>query len=100
MKRVIAEDEPTLMSGDPDVFAARLAYAQRDVAEELHLIEVTRAQVARILRTLKPQDFQRRGIHSTDGPLTLETLLHRITIHIPHHVQFIEEKRAALKAKG
>jgi uncharacterized damage-inducible protein DinB len=27
MKRVIAENEPRLMSGDPDLFAARLAYA-------------------------------------------------------------------------
>ena len=34
--------------------------------------------------------------HSTDGPLTLETLLQHITNHIPHHVTFIAEKRAAL----
>jgi uncharacterized damage-inducible protein DinB len=96
LKRVIAEDEPTLFGGDPDVFAARLAYPQRDIAEELQLIEATRRHVARILRTLKPQDFQRRGIHSTDGPLTLATLLERIAGHIRHHVKFIEEKRAAL----
>ena len=96
MKRVIAEEEPTMFGGDPDVFAARLAYAERDIAEELQLIEATRRHVARILRTLKPQDFQRRGIHSTDGPLTLATLLERIAGHIRHHVKFIEEKRAAL----
>ena len=98
MKRVIAEDEPTLMSGDPNVFAARLAYDQRDITEELELIEVTRRQVARILRTLKPEDFRRCGRHSTDGPLTLTTLLERIAIHIPHHVKFIEEKKAALRS--
>jgi len=45
---------------------------------------------------LKPEDFQRRGIHSEAGPLTLETLLQRITGHIPHHVRFIEEKRKAM----
>jgi len=33
MKRVIAEDEPTLFGGDPNVFAARLAYAKRYVEE-------------------------------------------------------------------
>jgi uncharacterized damage-inducible protein DinB len=35
MKRVIAEERPTFFGGDPDVFAARLAYAARDVEEEL-----------------------------------------------------------------
>ena len=97
MKRVIAEHEPTMFGGDPDVFAARLAYDEREIGEELQLIEATRRHVARILRALKPADFQRRGMHSTDGPITLATLLERISRHIPHHVKFIEEKRAALK---
>ncbi|MGH7127350.1 MAG: DinB family protein, partial [Planctomycetaceae bacterium] len=97
MKRVIAENEPTFFGGDPDVFAARLAYEQRDVAEELRLIEVVRGQMARILRTLSPEGFQRKGIHSADGPLTLQTLLERITRHVPHHVRFIEEKRQAMR---
>ena len=52
--------------------------------------------MARILRALKPDDFQRTGGHSRDGALTLEVLLQRITAHIPHHVRFIEEKRRAM----
>jgi hypothetical protein len=96
IKRVIAENEPTLFGGDPDVFAARLAYHQRNAEEELLLIETIRKQVARILRTLNHDDFQRRGIHSESGPLTLETLVQRITGHIPHHVLFIDEKRKAM----
>jgi hypothetical protein len=28
--------------------------------------------------------------------MTLQTLLERITNHIPHHAQFIEEKRQAM----
>jgi hypothetical protein len=85
-----------MFGGNPDSFAARLAYHDRQVEEELELIELIRVQVARILRTLKPEDFQRRGIHSESGPLTLDTLLQRITGHIPHHVRFIDEKRKAL----
>ena len=97
MKRAIAEDEPTVLSGDPDQFAARLAYDQRDVAEELDLIATVRSQMGRIFGTLKPQDFERRALHSERGPLTVRTLLGDITKHVPHHVQFIEEKRKALK---
>ena len=96
MKRVIAEETPTLFGGDPDLFAARLAYDQRNIAEELHLIEIVRKHVASILKTLKPEDFQRTGNHSQRGPLALETLLTNVTNHIPHHIKFIEEKRAAL----
>ncbi len=97
MKRVIALKEPELLKGDPALFAARLAYDRRDVEEELALIEITRKQMARILRALKPEDFQRRGGHSRDGVLTLEVLLQRITAHIPHHVGFIEAKKRAME---
>ena len=96
MKRVIALDEPELLKGDPGLFAARLGYDRRDIEEELALIDLTRRQMARILRSLRPEDFQRKGGHSRDGALTLEKLLQRITDHIPHHVRFIEEKKQAL----
>jgi uncharacterized damage-inducible protein DinB len=96
MKRVIALTELELLKGDPGLFAARLAYDRRDREEELALIELTRKQMARILRALTPEDFQRKGEHSRDGGLTLENLLQRITGHIPHHVRFIEEKKRAI----
>ena len=96
MKRVIVENDPWIFSGDPVLFAARLAYDQRDVAVELDFIALARKHMGAILRALKPEDFQRKGIHSEAGPITLETLLTNITNHIPHHVKFIDEKRAAL----
>jgi hypothetical protein len=96
MKRVVALEGPELLKGDPGLFAARLAYDRRDVEDELALIEMTRKQMARILRALKPEDFQRTGGHSRDGAQTLEVLLQRVTAHVPHHVRFVEEKRRAL----
>ena len=97
MKRVIAEENPTIFAGDPDLFAARLAYEQRDIEEELQLIEAVRKHVGRILRTLRPEDFQRKANHSEAGPVTLEKLLRNVTNHIVHHIVFIEEKRAAMR---
>src|SRR5262245_28342604 len=96
LKRVIAENQPTMFGGDPDVFAAALAYHQRDLAEELALITACRSQVTRILKTLPDAAFQRVGKHSEAGPLSLLTLLERVTGHIGHHVKFIQEKRQAL----
>ena len=96
MKRVLAENEPTLLSGDPDLFAVRLAYDRRDIAVELDFIEATRRHMRAVLESLGPDDFQRKGHHSEVGPITLEKLLKNITNHIPHHIKFIAEKRAAL----
>lgn len=97
MKRVLVEDNPTMFGGDPDVFAAGLHYEKRSVHEELELISVVRRQMAVILRNTDVEDFQRTGVHSEAGPLTLETLLERITRHIPHHMTFIEAKIAAMR---
>src|SRR5947209_11823625 len=95
MKRVIAEDRPTLLGADEKRFAAALAYHDRDLEEELTLIEKTRSQMARILRTLPAAALQRAGVHNERGPMTLEKMLTTITNHIPHHAAFIAEKRKA-----
>jgi uncharacterized damage-inducible protein DinB len=96
MKRVIAEDRPQLLGADEKRFAAALAYHQRDVEEELALIERTRGQMARILHTLPDEALGRVGVHNERGELTLERLLTIATNHLPHHVRFIAEKRQAL----
>ena len=99
MKRVIAEDKPQLIGADENRFAAALAYADRDLEEELTIIEKTRQQMARILEKLPPQALARTGLHNERGELSLEKLLTTTTNHIPHHVKFIEEKRKALGLK-
>jgi uncharacterized damage-inducible protein DinB len=96
MKRVIALDNPTLLGADENRFAAALAYQDRDLDEELTIIDRTRQQMARILRQLPPEALQRVGVHSEKGPRTLEELLVIATNHIPHHVKFILDKRKAL----
>jgi len=62
----------------------------------LQLIGAIRAQVARILRTLKDDDFARIGNHTAAGPLTLQQLVERGANHVQHHLKFIAEKRKAL----
>jgi uncharacterized damage-inducible protein DinB len=96
MKRVIALDNPTLLGADENKFASRLCYHERNLEEELRILDATRGQMGRILRSLKPEDFARAGTHNERGPMTLERLLTVITNHIPHHVKFVEDKRRAL----
>jgi hypothetical protein len=96
IKRVIAEERPTLPDGDENLFAKGLVYHSRELEDELQVIGSIRAQVSRILRTLKDDDFSRIGNHSAAGPMTLAQFVERGAKHITHHVKFIEEKRKAL----
>ena len=96
MKRVIAEERPTLLGADEKCFAAALVYQDRDLEEELGIIAGARSQMARILRKLPDSALKRVGIHNERGEQTLEQLLTTIINHITHHVKFIKEKRQAL----
>ncbi|APZ93118.1 DinB family protein [Fuerstiella marisgermanici] len=96
MKRILSDDNPTLLDGDPDLFVDALQYGHRQMESELNLISAIRTSVAQILSACDVEVFQRTGVHSTDGPMTLETVLERSVNHIPHHLAFIDEKLAAL----
>lgn len=99
MKRVIALEQPTLLGADENRFAATLAYHDRDLEEELAIIDKTRTQMGRILKKLPAEALARVGVHSERGPRTLEQLLESAVNHIQHHVKFIHEKRKALGLK-
>jgi uncharacterized damage-inducible protein DinB len=99
MKRIIAEDNPSLIGADETQFAAALCYADRDLQEELAIVEATRSQLARILRKQPDTALARAGMHNERGRLTLEVLLTYTINHIPHHVKFIQDKRQALGLK-
>src|SRR5207248_2912046 len=99
MKRVIAEDNPTLVGADENRFRTALAYHDRDVEEELAIVERTRSQMARILRAVPAAALQRVGNHTERGARTLEQLLTGAINHIPHHVRYIHDKRMALGLK-
>lgn len=96
MKRIIALERPPLAAADENLYAAKLAYHDRDVSEELSVIDITRKQMARILRPLPDSVLERVGIHSERGPRTLADILSGATNHIAHHLPFIAEKRKAL----
>jgi len=96
MKRIIAMERPLLLVADENTFITELVCQHRDVQEELALIDATRHQMVRILKALPKEAFNRSGIHSYKGLVTLENVLHSAANHIPHHLPFIAEKRKAL----
>jgi uncharacterized damage-inducible protein DinB len=96
MKRVIAENRPLFIGYDESRFAAALGYQERDLEEELTIFEVSRRQMARIMRKLPAEAWARDGVHNERGLLTLQEHLQVEVEHVTHHVKFIAEKRRAL----
>jgi hypothetical protein len=96
MKRIIALEKPLLFGADENLFLKALSYHERDVNEELNLLDMTRRQMARILAKLPEESWSRVGNHSERGLVTLEQVVQTATRHIPHHIKFIQEKRQAL----
>ncbi len=96
MRRVIAEENPPLTAFDETAFVRRLFYEQRPLEPALKLFEANRLVMADVLRRMKPEDFERRGIHSEVGPLTLLELLQKTVSHPLHHRKFLVEKRRLL----
>lgn len=100
MKRIVALEKPALIGADENLFLKALGYHERELEEELAIIAHTRSQLARILRLQPDSVLQRVGVHSERGELSLEKMLALSTRHIPHHVQYIAEKRKALGLAG
>jgi len=98
MKRILAKGDgmPLLLSADENLFVQALKYHDRDVDEELALIESTRRQMARIIRGLTADQLQMTGNHNIRGLVTLEKVIGMATNHIPNHLVFVAEKRKAL----
>jgi hypothetical protein len=97
MKRIIAlGDTPLLLVADENLYAKVFNYHDRDVENELVLIEATRKQMAQIIRGRKPEQLAETGCHNKKGIVTLEKVIQTAINHIPHHLAFVAEKRKAL----
>lgn len=97
LKRILAMDRPLLMGFDESRFAERLGYQARDMADELATMGVTRRRMGRIFRALSPDGWERQGVHSERGLLSVKQIARMAVGHVNHHVPFIREKLAAMK---
>jgi uncharacterized damage-inducible protein DinB len=96
IKRILATERPWLVGAAEQPFAEHLRYHDRDIETEVQLIAAVRRQLASILSNSSPEAFERCGVHSHDGLMTVEYILSYATRHIQHHVPFILAKKEAL----
>ena len=96
MKRLIAEDSPTLPAFDENAWITRLDSNAMPVDEAVALFAANRRWMARILRAQDEAGFARSGTHSEKGKQTLAEVLVYATNHLDHHLKFLYAKRAKL----
>jgi uncharacterized damage-inducible protein DinB len=96
MKRILTEDNPSLLYADETAYIDRLHAHAQDVEDALTLFEAGRRQWARVLRLLPDDAFRRQGTHNRRGAVTLGEMVADYVEHVDYHIGFIAGKRANL----
>jgi uncharacterized damage-inducible protein DinB len=98
LRRVLADERPTLTGYDQDGWAARLRYRDARLADSLALFSALRAGNLRLLRAASAEDLQRVGLHSERGEETVQRMLELYAAHDLVHRNQIERIKAAVGA--
>jgi len=94
IKRMVAEENPSLIGYDENKFVQNLFYDEQDAEIAVQLVDLNRKQFARVLRKLPDAALQRKGTHNERGPLTAGKYIQSTIEHLDHHLTFIHAKRA------
>jgi uncharacterized damage-inducible protein DinB len=96
IKRVLIEERPVFQRVEASLMRDALAYHDRDVEEELDIIDLTRRQISRILKAAAPETWERSGVVGDRGDRTVSQMINGAIEHFSHHLGFVVEKRRAL----
>ena len=93
LRRLLAEDNPTIAGYDQEEFARRLHY-DRPIASSLEAFRWARVSTAEILDQLGAADWARAGTHSESGPYSVTRWLEIYAEHAHQHAGQIRRARA------
>lgn len=96
MKRIACMPHPLLMGYDESAFAELPGVHDLDLSLVCDVFEKNRLLTADILRHLPSETYQRFGIHSESGKVTLEYMVKAYIDHLDHHMIFLRKKREIL----
>lgn len=94
LKRVLAEENPTLVAFDEHAWLDRLGAQEMPMDDAVALFAANRLWMGKILARRPDSDFARAGRHTEQGRRTAAELLVYVTNHLDHHLKFLYAKRA------
>ena len=96
-RQVIAEDNPPLGAFDQDAWARNLDYARKQPKQSLESFRRVRAENYELLKSLPESAFERTGVHSERGAVTLRQLLDTYAEHAESHARQMQAIREEFK---
>ncbi len=90
-RRLIAEPGEPLMAYDENGWATRLGYAERSVEDALELFRLLRGQTYSLVEGLPENVWANTCYHPENGNMTLDDWLAVYEVHIPEHLQSMQE---------
>jgi len=100
-RQVIAEPNPTLVAWDQNAWAQNLDYARRLPKNSLDTFRRVRAENYDLLKALPESVYERSGMHTERGQLTLRQLLDTYAEHAESHARQVQTIREEYKkSKG
>jgi hypothetical protein len=95
LKKVLAEDEPTLFSFDQDAWVNNLGYDLLDREQYLLLFKLLRSSMLTILDSLTREQSERVGVYPDQERFTFKQLLEFRVEHVRGHLAQIERVKKA-----
>jgi DinB family protein len=98
LRRLLAEDSPTIEGYDQAQFAIRLKYNEREIEPALEAFRAARATTAQLFNLMSEDDWKREGHHTESGKYGVEDWLRIYAVHAHDHASQIKRLRSALSA--
>jgi DinB superfamily len=92
LRKLLAEDTPTIYGYDQEVFA-RTLYYDRPIAESLAAFRAARRSTAELLDRMTADQWRRSGVHSESGPYPATKWLQIYADHAHNHAAQIRRAR-------
>ena len=92
LRRLIAEDEPTILGYDEPEYARRLHY-DRPIESSLAVVRAVRAASLELLESITPDEWERAGTHTESGPYSVDDWLRIYAAHSHDHAAQIRAAR-------
>jgi uncharacterized damage-inducible protein DinB len=93
---IMEMDEPRFLPADPDRWAIERQYQRNDTAEALAAFRVRRDETLKYLRGLRPEYWDRGGVHPTRGRMTIRDFVGLMAWHDDNH---LDQLKRALAGK-